>query len=142
MKCPNLFSSSFFIISLLSIFVFPLTAQAQPSISFYESPYEPWGTDVFLCKSTLIKSPTSSTIGQKGCEALIRFFQVYISIIDGPRSSYYPTSSQYALDAIRKYGVLKGIALGCDRLIRENEDPWIYPITCRYGVPRKLDLVR
>src|SRR5262249_13497847 len=48
------------------------------------------------------------TLAQKSCRAMIRFFQIYISPIDGPRSSFYPTSSQYALEAIQKYGVFKG----------------------------------
>lgn len=46
------------------------------------------------------------------------------------------------LDAIQKYGVLKGIALGCDRLLRENGDVWVYDLTLDYGPERKLDPVR
>ncbi len=73
---------------------------------------------------------------------MIRFFQVYISPIDGPRSSFTPTSSQYALEAIGKYGVFKGITLGCDRLLRENGEAWVYEKITRGGEERKLDPVR
>ena len=82
------------------------------------------------------------TPGQRSCRAMIRFFQVYISPIDGPRSSFYPTSSQYTLEAIQKHGVLTGIAMGCDRLMRENGELWVYARTIKYGVERKLDPVR
>ncbi|MEX1012664.1 MAG: membrane protein insertion efficiency factor YidD, partial [Waddliaceae bacterium] len=60
-------------------------------------------------------------------EASIYFHQNVISPADGPRSHYFPSSSQYTLEAIRKYGFFKGVIYGCDRLMRENDDPWIYP---------------
>lgn len=75
----------------------------------------------------------------KGCLSMIRFYQKQISPIDGPRSHFYPSSSQYALLAIQKHGVLKGIALGCDRLMRENKAEWIYPYKNEI---LKLDLLR
>lgn len=82
------------------------------------------------------------TLGQRNCRAMIRFFQVYISPIDGPRSSFYPTSSQYALEAIQKHGIFKGIAMGCDRLMRENGEIWVYERTTQYGPERKIDPVK
>ncbi len=102
----------------------------------------PWGVDCELEKSQM-KRPQKPTgklnLGQKSCRTAIRFFQVVISPIDGPRSSFYPTSSQFTLEAIQKYGVFRGIALGCDRLMRENGEPWIYETTDKYGIKRKLD---
>ena len=50
----------------------------------------------------------------------IRFFQKYISPLDGPRCVLYPTCSQYGYLAIKKYGVFKGIVMTGDRLIRCN----------------------
>lgn len=115
--------------------------------SFHESGGEPWGADAELVSKS-IEVPTSKhNIGQKVCQTMIQFFQNYISPIDGPRSSFCPTSSQYALEAIGKYGVLKGIALGCDRLMRENKENWVYERTTQYEsdghiIERKLDPVR
>jgi uncharacterized protein len=57
---------------------------------------------------------------------MIGFHQEVISPCDGPRSHYIPSSSQYALEAIRTYGFFQGVAMGCDRLMRENKDPWVY----------------
>ncbi len=75
-------------------------------------------------------------------ECLITFHQEVISPADGPRSHYYPTSSHYTMDAIHKYGFFRGWIMGCDRLMRENNDPWIYRTTPgRYHCDTKYDPV-
>ena len=61
-------------------------------------------------------------------EVMIGFHQQVISPADGPRSYHKPSSSQYTLDAMRKYGFFWGFLMGCDRLMRENDDPWIYDV--------------
>ena len=117
--------------------------------SLFSAPFSgPWGADSKLvsqsqlkCQSLNAKQP-KLTAGQKSCRAMIRFFQVYISPIDGPRSSFYPTSSQYALEAIQKFGIFQGISMGCDRLMRENGEMWVYKTTERFGPLRKLDPIR
>ena len=35
---------------------------------------------------------------------LIRFYQICISPLLAPRCRFYPTCSQYALEAVKKYG--------------------------------------
>lgn len=126
-------------------FTLSLLTQALLFGSFTEHGDSPWGSDSELAH--ISRKPRSElllqkqSVGQKSCRSLIRFFQVYISPIDGPRSSFYPTSSQYALEAIQKYGVFAGIAMGCDRLMRENGEFWVYERTNKYGIERKLDPV-
>ncbi|MEH7097650.1 membrane protein insertion efficiency factor YidD [Neobacillus vireti] len=39
---------------------------------------------------------------------LIRFYQVVISPIKPPSCRFYPTCSQYGLDAIQRFGAIKG----------------------------------
>ncbi|MCC5832933.1 MAG: membrane protein insertion efficiency factor YidD [Chlamydiales bacterium] len=129
------------IISLLtcSLFFFPLNGNYNESFS------EPWGIDSEIAYTKIEKTQAQKprTYATRSlCKAMIRFFQDYISPIDGPRSSFYPTSSQYALEAIQKYGVFRGISMGCDRLMRENSESWVYDRTDRYGIERKLDPVR
>ncbi len=51
---------------------------------------------------------------------LIRLYQRYISPGLPPRCRFSPTCSQYALEAISKYGALKGGWLACKRLLRCN----------------------
>ena len=53
---------------------------------------------------------------------LIRFYQKFISPMFPPCCRYYPTCSQYAVDALKKYGVFKGTALAVWRVLRCN--PW------------------
>lgn len=48
----------------------------------------------------------------------VRFFQEWISPIDGPRCSFSPTCSHYGYRAVRDHGSLFGIVLTADRLMR------------------------
>ena len=50
--------------------------------------------------------------------ALIRFYQRHISPGLPPRCRYIPTCSQYAVEAIEKYGALKGGWLAFRRIMR------------------------
>ena len=109
---------------------------------------DPWGKDAdlaYACKEPEISccQPPSFSPGVAISTVLIRFHQTCITQIDGPRSHYLPSSSQYTLDAIQKYGFFKGFILGCDRLMRENDEKWIYPTTldCQ-GQEIKWDPVR
>jgi uncharacterized protein len=52
----------------------------------------------------------------------IVLYQRLISPAIPRRCKYEPTCSRYALDAIREYGILRGLALAGWRLLRCN--PW------------------
>ena len=53
---------------------------------------------------------------------LIKFYQYCISPFTPPACRYTPTCSQYALEAIRKYGVWKGGWLALKRILSCH--PW------------------
>jgi len=53
-------------------------------------------------------------------EFLIRAYRKYISPLKKPCCRYYPTCSEYALEAVRKHGALKGLILAAWRLLRCN----------------------
>jgi uncharacterized protein len=53
---------------------------------------------------------------------LIRAYRLFVSPLLAPRCKYHPTCSQYALDAIEEFGVLRGSMLAGWRLLRCN--PW------------------
>ena len=50
--------------------------------------------------------------------ALIRVYQKYVSPAFPPRCRFIPTCSQYAVEAIEKYGALKGSWLALKRFSR------------------------
>lgn len=50
----------------------------------------------------------------------IRIYQKFISPLLGSNCRYTPTCSQYAIEAIQKHGVIKGILLGGWRILRCN----------------------
>ena len=52
----------------------------------------------------------------------VRVYQRLISPVLPARCKYHPTCSQYAVHAVRRYGVLRGLVLAAWRLLRCN--PW------------------
>ncbi|PLA74288.1 membrane protein insertion efficiency factor YidD [Hydrogenovibrio sp. SC-1] len=61
---------------------------------------------------------------------LIRFYQLFISPLIGPRCRFYPSCSHYSQEAIQKCGVLKGGWLSIKRIAR-----------CHPGNPGGIDPV-
>jgi putative membrane protein insertion efficiency factor len=54
--------------------------------------------------------------------ALLRTYQLICSPLLGPRCRFYPSCSQYALDAVAAHGSLRGGALALCRIARCH--PW------------------
>ena len=50
--------------------------------------------------------------------AVVRFYQRFISPMFGANCRFTPTCSQYAIDAIRKHGCVRGIGYGFRRIVR------------------------
>jgi len=53
---------------------------------------------------------------------LIKFYQYVISPVIGPKCRYTPTCSHYAIEALKKYGLLKGGWLAIKRI--SSCHPW------------------
>lgn len=53
---------------------------------------------------------------------LVRFYQVCLSPLKPPSCRFTPTCSQYAIEALRKHGPIKGLYLTVRRLLRCH--PW------------------
>ena len=51
---------------------------------------------------------------------LIRFYQKYLSPLKSTKCPYIPSCSQYGLEAVQKYGALKGGLLALWRILRCN----------------------
>ena len=49
---------------------------------------------------------------------IIRLYQIILSPILGSNCRYHPTCSQYMIDAINEWGILKGGILGIKRIAK------------------------
>ncbi|MDO5311209.1 MAG: membrane protein insertion efficiency factor YidD [Clostridia bacterium] len=52
--------------------------------------------------------------------SIIEFYRKYISPLKKPCCRFYPTCSQYAILAIKKYGALRGTLKAAWRILRCN----------------------
>lgn len=52
--------------------------------------------------------------------SLIEFYQKNISAYTTAKCRYQPTCSNYMLIAIQRFGTIKGIMMGCARILRCN----------------------
>jgi putative membrane protein insertion efficiency factor len=52
--------------------------------------------------------------------AVLRLYQRTLSPLLGPRCKYHPSCSEYAVQAIGRYGMLRGSVLAVWRLLRCN----------------------
>jgi len=57
-------------------------------------------------------------MGKKIVRGLIVFYQNFISPWLPSKCRFYPTCSQYTLEAVNKYGVKHGLLLGIKRVLR------------------------
>ena len=52
----------------------------------------------------------------------IKFYRMFISPLFPPACRFTPTCSEYAIEALRKHGPVKGLWLAVKRILRCN--PW------------------
>jgi uncharacterized protein len=116
-----------------------LALYLSSSFSLYS---EPWGIDADLINLKPPPSSSSPSPLRRCARIVIRFHQEVLSPADGPRSSYFPSSSQYMLQAVDKHGFFVGVSMGCDRLMRENNEPWVYRTRTINGLPMKFDPIK
>ena len=66
---------------------------------------------------------------------IIKTYQLFISPIIGQNCRYLPTCSEYTVECLKKFGIIKGIYLSFKRISKCH--PW-----CSHGydpVPNKLE---
>jgi putative membrane protein insertion efficiency factor len=59
-------------------------------------------------------------LGVALCIALIRVYQKTLRHLFGPACRFEPSCSEYTLGALRKYGLIRGLAKGVWRIMRCN----------------------
>lgn len=67
-------------------------------------------------------SPASVSMPARLLIAPVRWYQRYVSPALPPSCRYYPSCSEYAVQAVRNHGAAKGLLLAAWRLMRCN--PW------------------
>lgn len=73
-----------------------------------------------LAKSALRLNPREISELKLVATGLIRLYQKFISSQDRPACNFQPTCSRFGMACIQEYGVLRGILLTADRLLRCN----------------------
>jgi uncharacterized protein len=80
--------------------------------------------------------PSSTCIGVRIALLALRVYKVYLSVLFAGSCRFEPTCSQYAYEAIERFGVVRGVWLGMKRLLR------CHPLSRRFGydpVPEKWE---
>ena len=70
------------------------------------------------------------------CLLALRFYKAYLSLLFAGNCRFHPTCSQYAYEAIARFGAGRGIWLGLKRLLR------CHPLSRQFGydpVPEAWD---
>ena len=105
--------------------------------------HEPWGKNADLLPKVeeplFVTPPAHEDPLSTLTEFFITLHQNHLSPTTGPRSNFRPTSSKYMSLSIRRHGFLQGFLRGCDRLLRENGDPWCYHTITIDDVKYKFD---
>jgi putative membrane protein insertion efficiency factor len=71
----------------------------------------------------------------------INFYRTFISPVGGNRCRMNPSCSAYALEAVSRYGFVRGYILTTDRLIHESEEMDLAPVVYIHGKQRFSDPV-
>jgi len=95
---------------------------------------DPWGKDSALVKKSTFRPKESPT---DPFQQAILFHQTILSQADGPRSHFYPSSSEYGKQALTHWGIQTGLLLTFDRLMREHNERWLYSVAV---LPSKVKL--
>jgi len=78
------------------------------------------------------KSPYATTVTTFPLKLLITFFQKVISPVDGPTCDFYPTCSGYSIQVLKKHGLLLGLAMASERIIRDHTQEG-YDLIFKFG---------
>ena len=119
-----------------SLIPFLICVQLSAQVYLYQ---EPWGKDSGMKIAKSEERAERHSLGVEIAHQVIAFHQNVISPVDGPRSHFRPSSSQYMKQAMERYGFVTGFFMGCDRLLRENGDEWVYRTIDDNGTIFKYD---
>ena len=125
------------VILILSLLYSP---SASLGGSLYPAVKQDWS---ILARSDINNTSSSNQIEYLGYlfERGVRFFQAFISPIDGDNCGMAPTCSTYSRNAFRKKGAFWGFILTFDRLLHEANENKVSPYILDGNIYRILDPV-
>ena len=101
----------------LVIFVLPTSAREAADLAFIRK-FNPLTT---LSSEKIVRfHPQEISVLKLAGTGLIRLYQKFISTQDGPTCNFQPTCSRFGLTCIQEYGIIRGLLLTADRLLRCN----------------------
>lgn len=71
-----------------------------------------------FCNQDIIIIQGVSGLIRKLIVICIKVYQKWISPLKRPSCRFYPTCSQYALEAVQKYGSLRGLIMAVKRIMK------------------------
>ena len=80
---------------------------------------------VHFAPEDTLRPPGDNLIKVVG-EWLIEIYQNTLSRIQGDVCNFTPSCSHYTEESIKRYGFLKGVIMGADRLLRCHGGAWKY----------------
>jgi putative membrane protein insertion efficiency factor len=86
--------------------------QAAQQSEECQSSARPEGTQCGRVLRWLVRTPSLALI------LLVRLYQIFLSPIFGGQCRFYPSCSEYFIQAVRKYGAIGGAARGVRRILR------------------------
>ena len=89
--------------------------------------FKPWQKDALTLNRSIPKKHQSHNFNTT--DLFFNLYKKLLSTQDGSVCHFKPTCSSYAKQAIEKYGFMKGVLIGSERLIRDH------PFT-KYSVDR------
>ena len=105
-----------FCLSVL-VFVFPASTDEATDLAFIRKT-NPITTP--KQQEVVRFNPRETSELKLAATGLIRLYQKFISSQDGPSCNFIPTCSRFGMACIQEYGVMRGIFLTADRLLRCN----------------------
>lgn len=99
------------------IFVSPVSAGEASDLAFIRK-FNPMTTQ--KAQEVIRFSPQETSELKLAATGLIRLYQKFISSQDGPTCNFHPTCSRFGMRCIQEYGMIRGLLLTADRLLRCN----------------------
>ena len=102
---------------LIVVFVSPMPASEVADLAFIRK-FNPITTQ--KPQEVIRFNPQETSELKLTATGLIRLYQKFISSQDGPTCNFQPTCSRFGMRCIQEYGMMRGLLLTADRLLRCN----------------------